>query len=99
VNTALPRLDFNETITLTSDITSSATSITVTPSTALATSGIFPVDVTIGGEQITVASATVSGGDLILGGCTRHVNGIVKAHTSGDRVWLANSFRLTLIRH
>jgi hypothetical protein len=62
----------------------------------MTTSGIYPIDVVIGGERITVASAAPSGGNLVLSGCTRHVNGIVKTHGAGEVVTLANPFRPTL---
>ncbi len=91
----LPRLGFNASVTLATSINSSTTTVPITPNTALPTSGIYPIDIFVGGERITAAGASVSGANLNLTGCTRHVNGVTKSHTSGETVTLANPFRLT----
>lgn len=93
---SLPRLGFNTTVTLGAGINSSTSTVPITPNTALPTSGIYPIDIIVGGERITAAGASVSGANLNLTGCTRSVNGITKSHSSGAAVALANPFRLRL---
>lgn len=51
----------------------------------------FPFDIEIGGERMTVTSATGSTFTV-----TRSVNGVVKAHLTGQAVHLAQPNRLTL---
>lgn len=92
---SLLRLGFNATVTLGDYITPSATSVPITPNTALPTSAIFPIGIVVGGEQIVANGATVSGANLVLTGCLRSVNGVVKEHFVGDSVVLTNPFRLT----
>lgn len=93
---SLPRLDLNAVATVAAAATSGATTISITPNSVLPTTGVYPIGLMIGGERITVASASISGANLVLAGCTRAVNGIVKAHVVGEAVTLANPYRLTL---
>jgi hypothetical protein len=79
--------------TLAADITTTATSASVTSSTAYiwTTTATFPADfpfdIVIGGERITVTAIT-GGASPQTFTLTRSVNGVVKAHSAGDAVSL-----------
>lgn len=79
--------------TLSTGCTSGATSISVATTTPAAssinlwttTAGDFPFDIMVGGEQMTVTNITGSSSPQTFT-VTRSVNGIVKAHSSGEAV-------------
>jgi hypothetical protein len=52
------------------------------------TAAQFPLDIIIGGEQITVGGITGTGTAQVMTPCTRSVNGVVKSHASGATVKL-----------
>lgn len=78
--------------TLSAGATSAATSLSVA-TTVLTTSlnlwtttaGDFPFDIMVGGEQITVTNITGSSSPQTFT-VTRSINGVVKAHSSGEAV-------------
>jgi hypothetical protein len=88
-----------ENSTLASNATSGATSLSVASAagTQLWTTvaGEFPFDVKIGGERITVTNITGASSPQTFT-VTRSVNGIVKAHASGEQVqlWFTPRFAL-----
>lgn len=79
--------------TLSASATSAATSISVattSPSAAAqyiwtTTAGDFPFDILVGGERMTVTNITGSSSPQTFT-VTRSVNGVVKAHSSGEAV-------------
>lgn len=84
------------TTVLNADITASATSLTLKTSDPLEQFrvGSNAVPVLIGGELITLGTVAAVAGTgpftQSVTGCTRAVNGIVKAHTAGDPVLVQN---------
>lgn len=74
---------------LTSDITDSATSISVTTTEALDlwVEGAVDFDIEVGGEQMTVTNISGATSPQTFT-VTRAVNGITKSHSAGDRVAL-----------
>lgn len=78
--------------TLVSGITSGATSVAIT---GVWTTTGYPFDFLVGGERLTATAASVGGGNTTLT-VTRSVNGVVKAHSAGAAVTLAEPFRLGL---
>jgi hypothetical protein len=62
----------------------------------LATSGVFPVDFMIGGEQVTVSAVGAMTNGIQTLTVTRSVNGIVKSHPAGTDVVLHPLPRLGL---
>jgi hypothetical protein len=91
------RLDSDYT-TLTSDITSSATSFTVTIATGRAlwttAAGDLPISVTIGGEQMSIGAVSGASSPQTFSSVTRSVNGVVKAQNAGAEVHVTYPFRL-----
>lgn len=85
VDLTLPRLADDGAVTLTSDITDSATSIALSGTDLTEVAGNYPLDIIVGGERITAAGNTAQ----TLTGCTRSVNGVVKAHSAGAAVAIA----------
>jgi hypothetical protein len=83
--------------TLNTGITSSGTTIildsTDTDDTWTTTSGSYPFDIMIEGEQITLNNAPGATSPQTFTGCTRSVNGVVKAHSAGVAASLAVPFR------
>ena len=80
--------------TLTSPITSGATSFQVSTTTAntpvwTTAAGDFPFDINIGGERMTVSNITSSTSPQTFTISARAVNGVAKAHLAGDdvRLW------------
>jgi hypothetical protein len=75
---------------LTANITSGATSFQVTTGSGLplwtTAAGDFPLDIIIGGEQMTVSSITGATSPQTFNISARSVNGVVKAHSLGDEV-------------
>lgn len=71
------------------DATETAIDIT-TPNGAKWTNdpAMFPFDIRIGGERITVGGCTGTGANQTFTGCTRSVNGVVKSHALGAVVEL-----------
>lgn len=85
--------------TLTSNITSTATSLSATKSgtTLWTTDGtMVPFDVNVGGERIRVGSVTGASSPQTLGSLTRSINGVVKAQTSGTAIELWDTPRYAL---
>lgn len=89
------RLD-SDSSTLTSSLTTTATSVSVTiasgappwiDSTGFASE--FPFDIDVGGEQMTVTAITGTSSPQTFT-VTRSVNGVVKAHSAGESVHLAD---------
>jgi hypothetical protein len=84
--------------TLTSNITSTATSLSATKSgTTLWTTdaGSFPFDINVGGERMTVTNITGSSSPQTMT-VTRSVNGVVKAQTAGTELVLWDTPRYAL---
>lgn len=85
--------------TLTSNITSTATSLSATKSgaTLWTTDGtMVPFDIRVGGERIRVGSVTGSSSPQTLGSLTRSINGVVKAQTAGTAIELWDTPRYAL---
>lgn len=89
------RLD-SDSSTLTSSLTTTATSVSVTIASgaprwidSATYSTEFPFDVVIGGEQMTVTAITGTSSPQTAT-VTRSVNGVVKAHSAGESVHLAD---------
>jgi len=85
--------------TLTSSLTSSATSFQVsTPTGKLwrtgSSSPTFPMAVVIGGEEMSVGSISSTTSPQTFSSVTRSVNGVVKAHSAGDDVQVRDKFYL-----
>lgn len=86
--------------TLTSGVTSTATSLSVTtaagnvPWTTVA--GEFPFDIFVAGERMTVGGITGSSSPQTFSPVTRSVNGVVKAQSSGAavRLWITPRYAL-----
>jgi hypothetical protein len=78
--------------TLAAGINSAVTSFQVTNTSTVWTNdaAAFPFDVMMGGERITVGTITGTGTTQTLGALTRGVNGVVKAHSAGETVQLAD---------
>lgn len=90
------RLDSDNT-TLTSDITSGATSLSASISSgALWTvdAAEFPLEITMGGEIISVGAITGATSPQTFSSLTRSVNGVVKAHLAGTAIRVAHPFVL-----
>jgi len=84
--------------TVTSNITSTATSLSATKSgTTLWTTdaGSFPFDIRVGGERMTVTNITGSTSPQTFT-VTRSINGVVKAQTSGTAIELWDTPRYAL---
>jgi len=82
--------------TLASGVTSSGTSLSVaTPSGTLWQTGSVSIPITIGGEDVTVTNISGSSSPQTFT-VTRSVNGIVKAHSSGESVALTHPAVLAL---
>ncbi len=58
--------------------------------------GNFPLDVAIGGEVITLSAITGTTSPQTADISARSVNGVVKAHSAGDSIQVANPFYMTL---
>lgn len=70
-------------------MTTTSTSRTMTtPQLWTVTGGHFPIDIMIGGEQITVSSITGSSSPQTFNFSARSVNGVVKTHAAGEVVEL-----------
>jgi len=84
--------------TLAADITSSATSFTVTGTGKLwgTAGGNFPLDIMIGGERITLSAISGASYPQTFTVSARSVNGVVKAHVTGDKVQIADIGYMTL---
>jgi hypothetical protein len=85
--------------TLAANITNSATSFTVTTSTGLlwatgSSAPTFPIPATVGGEEISIGSISSSTSPQTFSSVTRSVNGVVKAHTTGDEIQVRDVFYL-----
>lgn len=87
--------------TLNAGITSTATALALAFSTSgdnwTTTAGSYPFDIMVGGERITLTG--VPGGATSpqsYTGVTRSVNGVVKAHSAGERVTLADTRYYTI---
>lgn len=81
-------------VELTSDITTSATTIAVTnPAEVEWTHADGDFTVAIDGEEITVGGVSGTGTSQSFTGCTRSVNGVVAAHSAGAAVDLARPHR------
>jgi len=50
--------------------------------------GDYPLDINIGGEQMTVTAVALFAGTAQLAGVVRSVNGVVKSHAGGTEVHL-----------
>lgn len=86
----------NDTTTLASDVTTSATSWSVaTADEPLWTHADGDYDLIIGGEVVTVTNVTGASSPQTFT-VTRSVNGVVKAHTAGDRIELYQPRRWAL---
>lgn len=85
-----PGTRYSPDITVTNEaLDSTETAIDITTDPDWTTSGAqYPLDIFIGGERITVAGCTGSGGTQTFTGCTRSVNGVVKGHDIGTEVRL-----------
>jgi hypothetical protein len=85
--------------TLTSGITTSATSMSVTTAAGgrpwTTSAGDMPFDITVGGERMTVTNITGASSPQTFT-VTRSVNGIVKSHLAGTSVELANPLYVAL---
>jgi hypothetical protein len=83
--------------TLTSNITSTATSLSATNTTTVWTTDatMFPFDINVGGERMTVTNITGSSTPQTLT-VTRSVNGVVKAQTAGTEIVLWDTPRYAL---
>lgn len=91
----LGRLDW-DTCVLAANITSVATSITTTTTPLITTTAAdFPLTIICGGERMTVTACSGSSNPQTLT-VTRSVNGVVKAHTSGDAVTIDEPMVLAL---
>lgn len=90
------RLD-SGTSKLTSNPTSTATSISVTTTNPfdLWTTTDFPFDITVAGETMRVTNITGASSPQTFT-VTRSINGVVKAHTANTEVHVLNPFRLGL---
>jgi len=82
---------------LSADITSGATSFTVTTASGKlwrtgSSSPTFPVPVMIGGEEMSVGVISGSTSPQTFSSVTRSVNGVVKAHSAGDEVQVRDIF-------
>lgn len=87
------RLD-SDTTTLNEALDTTETGVDYTGGTWITTAthpSEFPFDIEIGGEIMTVTSATGTTFTV-----TRSVNGVVKSHTLGDRIRLARPNRIAL---
>ena len=91
-----PRYDTSGCVLYTANINTTATTIALnsTTSTDVWTSvaGSYPFDIMMSGERITLTAAP--GGSTTpqtFTGCTRSVNGVVKAHVAGEPVTLADT--------
>jgi len=84
--------------TLTSNVTSTATSLSATNTTTVWTTDatMFPFDINLGGERITVSNITGSGSSQTMSPVTRSVNGVVKAQTAGTEITLWDTPRYAL---
>jgi len=78
----------SDTSALAANVTSTATSITVTTTHSEWSGADQPFDITVGGERMTVTAVT-GGRPTQTFTVTRSVNGVVKAQTSGAAVALA----------
>jgi hypothetical protein len=86
--------------TLAAGITSSATSFTVATSAGPvwrtgSTAPTFPIPVMIGGEEMSVGVISGSSSPQTFSSVTRSVNGVVKAHSSGDEVQVRDVFYIS----
>jgi len=91
------RLDSDYT-TLTNNITSSATSFTVTIAAGRAlwtvAAADLPFDIRIGGEIMRVGAVSGTSSPQTFSSVTRSINGVVKAHSAGAEVHVAYPFVL-----
>jgi adenosine/AMP kinase len=83
--------------TLTSNVTSTATSISATNTTTVWTTDatMFPFDIAVGGERMTVTNITGATTPQTMT-VTRSVNGVVKAQTAGTEIVLWDTPRYAL---
>lgn len=83
--------------TLTSNVTSTATSLSATNTTTVWTTDatMFPFDIRVGGERMTVTNITGSSSPQTMT-VTRSVNGVVKAQTAGTEIALWDTPRYAL---
>jgi hypothetical protein len=83
--------------TLTSNITSTATSLSATNTTTVWTTDgtMFPFDINVGGERMTVTNITGASTPQTMT-VTRSVNGVVKAQTAGTAIALWDTPRYAL---
>jgi hypothetical protein len=83
--------------TLTSNITATATSLSATNTTTTWTTDatMFPFDIRVGGERMTVTNITGSSSPQTMT-VTRSVNGVVKAQTAGTEIALWDTPRYAL---
>jgi hypothetical protein len=89
--------------TLTSSLTSSATSFTVTIATGkvkwgttTTKPGNFPLNIKVGGEVMTVSAISGTSSPQTFTISARSVNGVVKAHDAGTEVQVADMFYAVL---
>jgi hypothetical protein len=87
----------SETTTINANISTVSTTVTIAVETGSAlwcTTALlpaeFPFDVQVGGEVMTVNSCTTTGAATQSFQVTRSVNGVVKSHTSGAQLRLAD---------
>lgn len=84
----VPRVG-SDTATLSANITTSATSLAIVSGSGglwTTAAGDFPLDINIGGERIRLSAISGSSSPQTATVSSRSVNGIVKAHTAGDRI-------------
>lgn len=77
--------------TLNATMTTSATSVTVATATGpLWTTTDVPLDIVVAGERITVGAISGATSPQTFSSLTRSVNGVVKAHSVGEAVQIAD---------
>lgn len=78
--------------TLNATMTTTATSVTVATEAGkpLWTTTDVPLDIVVGGEQITVGAISGASSPQTFSSLTRSVNGVVKTHATGEAVQIAD---------
>lgn len=96
-DTDIARLDVHAQLDSGIDDTTTSVDVEITAGPAITTdSSYLPVDVEVGGEQMTVTAVGALAGSVQTLTVTRSVNGVVKAHSAGDAVHAARPLRLAL---
>lgn len=78
---------------ITQDIDTTTTAVVVnTPNGSVWSDDDAPFDIIVNGERMTVSSISGTGTPQVFT-CTRHVNGVIKAHVTGEEVRLFRQVR------